>query len=355
MKRLHLLCFAMVLLAVPSLALADSISPETFTATIEPGGSVTIEKTVTVTEGATGSVDIFFLTDSTFSMDGQIAAVKGSASDIMNAVVAANPGANLAFGAGEYRDFDDLFVYRQDAAINPVSTGGVASTQAGINMWMADGGGDFPEANLYALNEIAKVGNTTGWRTGSTRILVWFGDAYGHDPSGGVTEAIATSALVTAGIEVQAIDVSPFGPSFALDTTGQATRITDATGGALWTGVSTGDLVDAIQAAIDTAISTYSSVDLMPVLPAGFTADWGGAIVGSFDRSVERTFDFTLEITHVDAPFGEYHFPVHALVDRGIVATEEDWITVTPEPSSLALLGLGVLGLGFGMYRRRKK
>ncbi len=84
---------------------------------------------------------------------------------------------DVAYGVGEYKDVGDPFVYRLNQDITSVT----ADVQTGINAWEASGGGDTPEGQIYALYQLA---NTTSWRPGSTRILIWFGDAPGHDPSG---------------------------------------------------------------------------------------------------------------------------------------------------------------------------
>ena len=116
----------------------------------------------------------------------------------MNDVVAAQPTAQ--FGAGEYRDVGDAFVYRLNQAI----TASIPAAQAGINAWAAGGGGDTPECQLFALQTLA-TSPATGFRIGSSRIVVWFGDQPGHDPCNGATEATATAALIAAGIRVIAI------------------------------------------------------------------------------------------------------------------------------------------------------
>src|SRR5690606_5797519 len=85
-------------------------------------------------------------------------------------------------------------------------TSNTGLVQTAIDAWTASGGGDGPEANLYGLS---KAASDTNWRAGSARIMVWFGDYYGHDPSPGgglipladkVTEAEATADLVAANI-----------------------------------------------------------------------------------------------------------------------------------------------------------
>lgn len=350
MRKAFWLVAAATVFLFPTAVLADSISPTSVTATIGVGETLTVNKTVTVTAGPpTGSlVDVYFLADTTGSMGGAIAAVKASAASILSTTAGLG---DVQFAVGEYKDVGDSYVYR----LNNAMTGVQATAQAGINQWAASGGGDTPEANLFALLHAASDA-ATGWRTGSAKILVWFGDAPGHDPSGpptGVTEAQATAALTTAGIKVEAISVG----FNQLDDTGQATRITLATGGALISGISDATIVAAITAAITSAVVNYTTVGLdLSAVPAGVTAasvplDY----TGTYDRSIARTFPFTLTFTGVTP--GTYPFDVFGTVDGGRVATESDRITVTgaavPEAGTLLLLGSGLVGLAG--YRRRAR
>jgi hypothetical protein len=80
-----------------------------------------------------------------------------------------------------------------------------AATQAAINNWIASGGGDFPEANTFALHQVATsggatdgigssdegigTGQNTGWRDNAGRIIVWFGDARSHTETVDLDEA----------------------------------------------------------------------------------------------------------------------------------------------------------------------
>src|SRR5206468_7508672 len=123
-----------------------------------------------------------------------------------------------------------------------------------INGWSASGGDDLPEAGLYGLHEVVSL---AGWRAGSEKFIVWFGDAPGHEPickavwSGpfDITRAtvIADLASVTApnqpkGIAVLGISVNS-GPGLDVASSGgypgcpstgpagQATAITTASGG----------------------------------------------------------------------------------------------------------------------------
>jgi hypothetical protein len=354
-----------LLVSLPSAVLADSITPGSYTATLDVGESVTIDKTVTVTEEppTDAKVDIFFLTDSTGSMGGLIADVKTNA----NAILTDTTGlGDVAWGVGEYRDIGDLFEYRTNQDI----TTNQAAAQAGINAWNALGGGDWEEANLYALEQVA---DTSTWRSDSTRIVVWFGDAPGHDPSGtaGVTEAQAIAALNEENIIVEALDLAdldgnPDWQDVFPHVEGQASRIAAATGGHYYDysgGIDEDEVVDAINDAIEEAFEEYGEVKLQSVgnLPGVGVSVSPAAHTGAYDRSAARTFDFDVTFTGLQA--GVYNFKINALVDGGIVATEDDKITVNkngepiiPEPSTMLLLAVGLFGLGvFGGKKIRKK
>lgn len=325
-------------LLLPAVSMADSITPDTFSATLAVGESVTINKTVEITPEVTSAlVDVFFLTDSTGSMGGLINSVKASASEIL----ADTSGlGDVAFGVGEYRDIYDTFTYRMNTDITTDTT----AAQSGINSWFASGGGDWYEANLFALQEVA---TGASWREGSTRIIVWFGDAPGHDPRAGATEESAIAALNSENITVEALNV---GGLNGLDLEGQATRITAATDGAYFASVNTGAIVAAISDAITDVFAEYSEVSLsLADVPTGVTVTTAPeSYIGDFDRSVARSFSFDVTFT-ADTP-GTYSFPIYATVDGGIVAREFDTITgggpaPVPEPSTIFLMGTGLLGL----------
>ncbi|NUT33967.1 MAG: hyalin, partial [Hamadaea sp.] len=179
-----------------------------------------------------------------------------------------------------------------------------------IEQCVAYGGCDIPEAGLNALYQLA-TGAVT-FRPDGTRIVVIFGDAPSHDPSNGHSLAQTIAALQAASIRVVAVNVGN------LDAGGQATAITDATGGVLLNNVPADQVSDAILAGIQaikvTVKPTVVSCDAP--LSLGFTPA---------ERTVTSGDDanFTEKVTVAGgAVAGTYHCTVDFLVDgtsRGFV------------------------------------
>ena len=305
-----------------------SITPSTVDEIIFPGGSTVIEKTV-VTPAILPLPDIYFLSDTTGSMGPSIAVVQGSAGTILTTIQGLDPTAQ--FGVGNYKDFpsDPPPVFYHQQAID-----GAIPALAAIGTWAAGGGGDGPEAQLFALYKIA-TDPAIGWRAGSSRIVVWFGDAPGHDPvpaaAAGVNlnEANVTAALVAAGVRVIAVSVTTGYPAgldddpnvgggdYALaygiledGTAGQATRIAAATGGVALIGVPPEDVVDAVLeglSAIEVTVSMASTcTDPITTTfdPTSVTVPSGSVV----------TFKETISVA-ADAPGGVYVCRDYVLID----------------------------------------
>ena len=166
-----------------------------------PGDSFTVTKTVH-TPVIPPRPDVVFLADTTGSMGPAIANVKANATSIMTAVRTAQPDSD--FGVANYTDFDcsDPFPFHLDQAV----TASIPAAQTAIDGWTVGNGCDVPEAQINALYTLA-TDPAVGFRADSTRIIVWFGDASGHDPSGGHTLTDAIDALVAADIKVIAVPV----------------------------------------------------------------------------------------------------------------------------------------------------
>ena len=244
------------------------VDPATVDVTLAPGDSTDVTKTVHTPE-ILPTPDIYFLADTTSSMTSTIANVQADAAAVLAAVdgLASDP----RYGAGDYRDFPfDPYAFNNGASIPAADDDGAAALAA-IMAWTVAGGVDIAEAQFYALHRLVEHAEA-GFRAESAPIIVWFGDAPGHDPvcdeiSGDaghdVTEASVTAELVSAGVRVIAISTNT-GIAGALDgdpaglsgdyagtcaiggSAGQATRIADATGGVHLTGVAPADIADAI-------------------------------------------------------------------------------------------------------------
>ena len=360
MKAKYLRALLAALLLLPAAALADTISPSSYSTTLAVGGTSTVTKTVTINAGSptTAQLDVLFLFDTTGSMSGLLSSAKNSAGAVLTGL---SSFGNVQFGVAEYKDYPISpygdpgdFPYKLNQAI----TSSTPAVTTALNGLSASGGFDGPESQLKALSDAA--GAATGWRAGSTKVAVWFGDAPGHDsaseagyPGPTLTATIAT--LTGNKIVVEAIDLS------AMNSTGQVTAITSATGGSSFTGaVSDATIVDTIKSLVEDVFATYANVSLdTSEVPGGVGVSVTplNSNTGSFDRETDRTFGF--DVTFTGLATGDYSFNIYALVDGGRVATESDRIkvgdgTAVPEPATLLLIGFGLLGLT-GVQRRMKK
>ena len=213
---------------------AAGVSPASVSDDADPGETIHVVKTITTPE-IPPKPDIVLLVDHTGSMGDAIDSVKAEMANIIATVTAAQPDAQ--FAVAQYCDVGEgPFDVLQN--LTDSSAAAVAAV-TGISLC---GGSDTPEAQINALWEIGDGGDAITFRPDSSRIVVWFGDAPGHDPSLTHTEADATASLVDAEAQVLAISVG----MNQLDSTGQATRITDATDGALVSGIPAGGLGAAI-------------------------------------------------------------------------------------------------------------
>jgi hypothetical protein len=214
---------------------APGVDPADVTLNLAPGESKTITKTVS-TPAIPPKPDITFLIDTTGSMGGVISNVQTNANTILTNVASAQPDAQ--FAVAEYKDTTDATPFRVAQNL----TGDQTAVQNGLNSLVASGGGDLPEAGINGLFQVAT--GAVDFRPSSSRIVLLIGDAPSHDPSNGHTLADAISALQAADITVLALDLGQ------LTSTGQATAITDATDGELFSGINPSEVSDTILAAL---------------------------------------------------------------------------------------------------------
>ncbi|WP_327049584.1 VWA domain-containing protein [Microbispora sp. NBC_01189] len=275
---------AMLVAGAGTASAAPGVTPADVTLNLGPGGSTTIAKTVS-TPAIPPKPDITFLIDTTGSMGGVIANVRTNANTILSTVASAQPDAQ--FAVTEYKDAGDATPFRVAQNLTANQT----DVANGINSLVASGGGDYPEDGINGLFQVAS--GAVAFRPNSTRIVLLIGDAPSHDPSNGHTLADAISALQAAGITVLAFDLS------GLNSTGQATAITNATGGRLFSGLNSSEVSDTILTALHNlpVTVTHQLRDCDPNLSVSLTP--GSRTVTSGD---DATFTETVSVSSGAVP-----------------------------------------------------
>lgn len=347
------------------------------------GGGVTQTKTITTPE-ILPTPDIYFLADTTGSMGPALANVQANASDILDTVKA--EAADPRFGAGDYKDFrscfegetppcfSDAYAFNNPASIPASDDGGTAALDA-IAGWSAAGGGDQPEGQLFALNQLSSP-STAGWRSDSSRILVWFGDNPGHDPvcaairgpgaEGDITKGTVRDALAGADVRVIAVtldtDVDPefdfssglngdlatsgapgdyagaCGSGVPEDSANQATAFADATDGVVKTAASAEEVSSEILAGL---------TNLPATVTPDATCDEGLSMSFDPDDSESTTVTSGEDVTfteraHIDdgATPGETLTCEITFLINGMVVTLDDG--ETPDPAFQQTISLTV-------------
>ena len=325
----------------------------------------TFKETVTVTipkSSAVAPADIYFLADNTGSMTPAIVSVQTGASAMFSAL-SSLPG--LQFGVGSYRDFenpgDPPSVAFQN--LQPI-TNSTAAVTAAFGTWSATGGGDGPEAQLFALDQVAQpAGGSIGWRPGVQHIVVWFGDAPGHDPicsavTGlpfNITESSVTAKLQANNITILALSLNdgsgysagldddptnllgPLNPDYTVcgapgGAPGQASRITAATGGIEVTSVDPTTIVNTIIAELK-ALLTIKNVHLQPVgAIVPFVTSITPASYGPLpaDQDNVLSFEVTFNGDAADCTTRDKVFTgaIDVIVDGSVAAAKPTRITV---------------------------
>jgi hypothetical protein len=315
---------------------------------------VTEDETVTVfvpKSGVPPKADVYLLADTTGSMGPIIGAVQAGIDTIIHSL----PGFDVAWGVGNYKDFPipESSPYAFEHQLSPTTD--LTAVHNAVFTWSAADGSDTPEGQLYALTQIARDPAIV-WRAGSRRILVWFGDAPGHDPictaiSGfgtDITEGTATAALQGAPVTVVAVSTDT-GTTGALDgdptaenfdygvctiggSPGQATRIAGATGGSHTTGVDAMTIVATLVSLISAAVQSINHLVLQPTgAIAPFVTSITPPSYDSLAGDVDHTLPFDVTWTGVvDCADEDQVFTgsLDVVADGNVVASKPVTITV---------------------------
>lgn len=235
-------------------------------------------------------IDIYFLADSTGSLREEIPKVKNRFSELIDAVKEDSRFNTPRFGVGAYQDertagTDEGFIHLQSL------TSDSSIAQAAVNRYVSLGGLDRDEANLVALYKVAKDARI-GWRSNTRKVVVYFGDVPGHEPTCGsfgtltrqrVVDELNREEITVIGVSLSTsdFDIAPSplpgcpGPQAG---SGQATFITSRTKGNLQMG-DENTLVDKIKDGIAVLTSTFTA-DI---------SDCNGKLVTTFDPNLPLT------------------------------------------------------------------
>eukprot|EP00210_Caulerpa_lentillifera_P008235 g7862.t1 len=183
-------------------------------------------------------VDIYLLADTSSDMNTALESLRNDATNFVRELFAvAN---DVRIGVGQYKAPGSQIQFQNIQSITGNQT---QTANAIINGWTTSED-TRPRAQLYALYSVA-TRNGIGFRGNSRKIVVWLGNSPGADPAVNITEASATTALQNRGISVAATNVG------SLDSSGQATRITQATNGSLQSFSVSGEPVSSESEAAD--------------------------------------------------------------------------------------------------------
>jgi uncharacterized repeat protein (TIGR01451 family) len=320
------------------IAAGAGVEPASYSNTLESGSSVTITKTVH-TPPIPPNPDIVFLSDTSGSMELTLSNVQSHVTEIMNTVNAAQPpGATAEFAAADYKDGrpesenggcePDPYAFRLG---QPLTTS-LPAVQNAVNEWSpASGGCDAPESQVNALYQLAT--GAVGYRSDSTRVVVWFGDVNGVDPDLGHTLVEAVEALKAAHIRVIAVPVKT--EEAGLDSTGQATFVANETGGEVLPEGSPEEVSKKILEGLENLPVTVTP---QPSCDPGLSATYDAASKTVTSGS-DATFEETLSVAS-NAPDGDV---LHCKVDFLLNGNSEEGfqqsvaITVPLRPTDLSL------------------
>ena len=349
-------------------AVADpGVNPSTVHATLAPGGSITVGKTVHTT-AIPPLVDICLVEDETGSFGDDIENLKALAGPGGPLIAALDAtGVNYASCVYGFRDFDrdgwgdsGDWVVRRLADVTPGGGGFVT----GVPSLTAGGGNDVPEAQLEALHYIADTahpaidsngnlstldaqdtpaGQQPSWRPLTRRVALLAtdaechvtGDAGGWPGDAGTTNAATTAGILAAnGITVIGLTPGGAGTNTCVDT------LAAGTGGSVQATTSSGSqIVDAIVAGLQNLPVTVSPsvAPCDPNLTVTITPPSQTVTSGA-----DASFSEQVDVSPAAAQGSTLNCTVTWLVDGNVVV---DPATGQPDPRFVQRITIDVPGI----------
>ena len=160
---------------------AQTIDPKPFEAIMCPGDTETFELTAVLTDDPP-VLDVVLALDNTGSMSATITEMKYRAIELMESISETHDDVQFAVVSSRDYPFTPYggtgdWAFR----VNQKMTSDSAAISEAIRSMAVGGGGDGPESYSRVLYEAAHPDNLMGWRDGSRKELVIFGDQYPHD------------------------------------------------------------------------------------------------------------------------------------------------------------------------------
>ncbi len=144
------------------------------------------------------ALDVVFAFDLTGSMGGVVRQMQDKATSILDGTVARFGDAEFSvvsfrdYGFSPYGGTGD-FAFQVDQVV----TDDHSAVRSAISRLVATGGGDGPESYSRVLFEAAHPDNLMGWRGGTRKVMIMFGDNYPHDDD--LNEGILPPEPIMAG------------------------------------------------------------------------------------------------------------------------------------------------------------
>ena len=316
-------------------------------------------------------LDVFFLVDTTKSMDASINGLRVGMADIINKLAAA--GLDVEFGVGEIKDYPipgygDVqagdFPYRLDRKIGPPD----AELQAALNRLQSSGGGalDQPESQLTGLYQAATgagdppwvpQGESAGFRDDALKVIVNITDAPFHDEAAHPSPPFQTVANALNEKEIEQVGLAIYGPSgsrgmadlreMAADTQTTSPEPVDCDGNGS-PDLSTGDplvceiadqdydgslnLAPAIVALLE-AITKEVSVEIVPTGTPDLVSNISPGQISAVNLKDENTLDFEVSFSCPQSLLDSKHdVKLEAKVAGAVEETSTATIECKPAP-----------------------